>query len=186
MGRGGCLYKRCNCGLSWESSQQKAQKSLKRACAYFIGNEFCERLACYGMNSNLVPYFKHRLNQQSSTSTRNNLNWGGTCYLTPLIGAFFVDAYLRRYWTIACFSTIYVMGMTLLTISATFPGLRPKCYSEDDCHPTDSQSALAFVSRHLIPLALVVLRLVSHPVEQISLMTLMTLRKKHEFFLPFN
>ncbi|KAJ6777713.1 OLIGOPEPTIDE TRANSPORTER-RELATED [Salix koriyanagi] len=78
--------------------------------------------------------------------------------------------------------------MTLLTISATFPGLRPKCYPEDDCHPTDSQSALAFVSRHLIPLALVVLRLVSHPVEQISLMTLMTLRKKHKssFFLSIN
>ncbi|KAF9665582.1 hypothetical protein SADUNF_Sadunf16G0138000 [Salix dunnii] len=82
----------------------------------------------------------YRRNQQSATATRNNLNWGGTCYLTPLIGAFFVDAYFCRYWTIACFPTIYVMGMTPLTISATFPGSRPKCYSEDDCHPADSQN----------------------------------------------
>jgi peptide/histidine transporter 3/4 len=60
------------------------------------------------MSSNLVLYFKHRLNQSSATATRNNLNWGGTCYLTPLIGAFVADAYLGRYWTIASFSTIYV------------------------------------------------------------------------------
>ncbi|KAG6789379.1 hypothetical protein POTOM_005476 [Populus tomentosa] len=80
-----------------------------RACPYIRGNEFCERLAYYGMSSNLILFFKHRLNQQSATATRNNLNWGGTCYHTPLIGAFFADAYLGRYWTIACFSTIYVM-----------------------------------------------------------------------------
>jgi peptide/histidine transporter 3/4 len=42
--------------------------------------------------------------------------------------------------------------MTLLTISATVPGLRPKCYAEDDCNPTDAQSALAFVSLYLIAL----------------------------------
>ncbi|KAI5603498.1 hypothetical protein POPTR_001G248600v4 [Populus trichocarpa] len=130
----------------------KKETGTWRACPYIIGNEFCERLAYYGMSSNLILYFKHRLNQQSATATRNNLNWGGTCYLTPLIGAFFADAYLGRYWTIACFSIIYVMGMTLLTISATVPGLRPKCYAEDDCNPTDAQSALAFVSLYLIAL----------------------------------
>ncbi|XP_061963003.1 protein NRT1/ PTR FAMILY 8.1-like isoform X1 [Populus nigra] len=130
----------------------KKETGTWRACPYIIGNEFCERLAYYGMSSNLILYFKHRLNQQSATATRNNLNWGGTCYLTPLIGAFVADAYLGRYWTIACFSIIYVMGMTLLTISATVPGLRPKCYSEDDCNPTDAQSAIAFVSLYLIAL----------------------------------
>lgn len=67
-----------------------------RACPFIIGNEFCERLVYYGMSSNLVLYFKHRLNQSSATATRNNLNWGGTCYITPLIGAFVADAYLGR------------------------------------------------------------------------------------------
>ncbi|KAJ6409031.1 hypothetical protein OIU84_008677 [Salix udensis] len=104
------------------------------------------------MSSNLVLYFKHRLNQSSATATRNNLNWGGTCYLTPLIGAFVADAYLGRYWTIASFSTIYVAGMALLTMSATVHGLKPKCYSKDHCQPTSGQSAVTFLALYLIAL----------------------------------
>ncbi|KAF3948604.1 hypothetical protein CMV_025422 [Castanea mollissima] len=72
-----------------------------KACPFILGNECCERLAYYGMST--------------------NLNWGGTCYITPLIGAFIADSYLGRYWTIALFSVIYVFGMTLLTLSASSP-----------------------------------------------------------------
>ncbi|KAJ6303560.1 hypothetical protein OIU77_017443 [Salix suchowensis] len=49
----------------------------------------------------------------------------GTCYVIPLLGAFLADAYLGRYWTIAGFSIIYVVGMTLLTLSASIHGLKP-------------------------------------------------------------
>ncbi|KAJ8749754.1 hypothetical protein K2173_012305 [Erythroxylum novogranatense] len=123
-----------------------------KACPFIIANEFCERLAYYGMSSNLVLYFKKKLNQHSATATKNNSDWSGTCYITPLIGAFVADAYLGRFWTIACFSTIYVFGMTLLAMSASVPGLKPRCYSENDCHPTDGQSALCFVALYLIAL----------------------------------
>lgn len=73
------------------------------------GNECCERLAYYGMSTNLLLYFKHNLNQHSTTASKNLSNWQGTCYITPLIGAFAADAYLGRYWTIAIFSVIYVL-----------------------------------------------------------------------------
>lgn len=73
------------------------------------GNECCERLAYYGMSTNLLLYFKNHLNQHSATASRNLSNWSGTCYITPLIGAFLADAYLGRYWTIAGFSIIYVI-----------------------------------------------------------------------------
>lgn len=72
------------------------------------GNECAERLAYYGMGTNLVIYFKHRLKLSSANATKTNSDWGGTCYITPLIGAFLADAYLGRYWTIAIFSIIYV------------------------------------------------------------------------------
>lgn len=75
----------------------------------FTGNEFCERLAYYGMSSNLVNYFEQRLNQGTTAASNNVTNWGGTCYITPLLGAFIADAYLGRYWTIATFSSIYVL-----------------------------------------------------------------------------
>lgn len=74
-----------------------------------VGNECCERLAYYGMSSNLVVYFKEQLCQHNATAANNVTNWSGTCYITPLIGAFVADAYLGRYWTIACFSIIYVI-----------------------------------------------------------------------------
>jgi len=68
----------------------------------------CERLAYYGINTNLVNYLKFQLDQSSVVAINNVTNWSGTCYVTPLLGAFLADAYLGRYWTIACFSVIYV------------------------------------------------------------------------------
>ncbi|KAL3719955.1 hypothetical protein ACJRO7_004875 [Eucalyptus globulus] len=76
----------------------------------------------------------------------------GTCYITTLIGAFFADAYLGRYWTIACFSIIYVFGMTLLTLSASVSGLKPSCTGKDNCHATNIQSAVCFIALYLIAL----------------------------------
>ncbi|WCJ42923.1 Major facilitator superfamily protein [Euphorbia peplus] len=123
-----------------------------RACPFIIGNECCERLAYYGMSSNLVLYFKDILNQSNATASKNNSDWSGTCYTTPLIGAFLADSYLGRYWTIAIFSMIYVVGMTLLALSASVPGLKPRCYAKNDCDPTQVQSATFFVALYLIAL----------------------------------
>lgn len=78
-------------------------------CASYSGNECCERLAYYGMGTNLVVYLKTRLNQGNTTAANNVTNWSGTCYILPLVGAFFADAYLGRYLTIALFSIIYVI-----------------------------------------------------------------------------
>jgi len=73
------------------------------------GNECCERLAYYGMSTNLVNYLQERFNQGNVTAANNVTTWSGTCYITPLIGAFLADSYLGRYWTIASFSVIYAL-----------------------------------------------------------------------------
>lgn len=73
-----------------------------------IANECCERLAYYGMSTNLVNYMKNRLNQSNTVASNNVTNWSGTCYITPLIGAFVADAYLGRFWTISSFMIIYI------------------------------------------------------------------------------
>ncbi|XAR58934.1 Peptide-transporting ATPase [Bertholletia excelsa] len=130
----------------------KKETGTWKACPYILGNECCERLAYYGMSSNIVLYFKHQLHQQSATAAKNQSDWSGTCYITPLIGAFLADAYLGRYWTIASFSIIYVIGMTLLTLSASVSGLKPSCSGKDDCHPIQTQSAVCFLALYLIAL----------------------------------
>ncbi|MED6193258.1 hypothetical protein PIB30_017649 [Stylosanthes scabra] len=129
----------------------KNETGTWRACPFILGNECSERLAYYGMSSNLVVYFKDKLNQPSATASKNNANWGGTCYITPFIGAFLADAYLGRYWTILSFSIIYVIGMTLLTLSASVPGLRPTCH-EGKCDASNGQSAVFFVALYIIAL----------------------------------
>ncbi|KAL5549594.1 hypothetical protein UlMin_004825, partial [Ulmus minor] len=122
-----------------------------KSCRFILGNECCERLAYYGMGTNLVNYLKTRLNQGNVTAANNVTNWSGTCYITPLIGAFIADAYLGRYWTIASFSIIYVIGMTLLTLSASVDGLKPSC-DKTGCHPTGGETAVFFISLYLIAL----------------------------------
>ncbi|KAL5991565.1 hypothetical protein ACLOJK_012474 [Asimina triloba] len=127
-----------------------------KACPFILGNEFCERLAYYGVNSNLVSYLEDNFNQGTSAASNNVTNWAGTCYITPLIGAFIADAYLGRYWTIASFSTIYVavtsrLGMALLTVSASVKGLKPYCH-EDVCYPKKHELAVLYVAIYLIAL----------------------------------
>ncbi|GKV07984.1 hypothetical protein SLEP1_g19678 [Rubroshorea leprosula] len=130
----------------------KSKTGTWRACPFIIGNEFCERLAYYGMSTNLIVYFTHQLNQHSSVATRNNQNWSGTCYITPFIGAFLADSYLGRFWTIFWFSIIYVSGMSLLALSASVHGIKPRCYTDDSCNPTKTQSAVCFIALYLIAL----------------------------------
>lgn len=75
---------------------------------HVTGNECCERLAYYGMSTNLVNYLGERFNQGNAAAAKSVTTWSGTCYVTPLLGAFLADSYLGRYWTIASFSVIYV------------------------------------------------------------------------------
>ncbi|KAF8396886.1 hypothetical protein HHK36_018521 [Tetracentron sinense] len=130
----------------------KKETGTWKACPYILGNECCERLAYYGMGTNLVTYLNVQLGQNYVTAINNVTNWSGTCYITPLIGAFLADAYLGRYWTIACFSVIYVFGMTLLTLSASVHGLRPLCNENGVCNPSNAQSAVCFIALYMIAL----------------------------------
>ncbi|KAM2405762.1 hypothetical protein ACFXTH_032937 [Malus domestica] len=79
-------------------------------------NECCERLAYYGINTNLVNYLKFQLNQRNVVAVTNVTNWSGTCNVTPFLGAFLADAYLGRYRTIAAFSIIYVLGNDIIDL----------------------------------------------------------------------
>ncbi|XP_027174859.1 protein NRT1/ PTR FAMILY 8.2-like [Coffea eugenioides] len=130
----------------------KRKTGTWKACPYILGNECCERLAYYGMSSNLMIYFTNQLNQHTAEASRNVSNWSGTCYIMPLLGAFLADSYLGRYWTIASFSIIYFIGMTLLTLSASVPGLKPACSAKDVCDPTGIQTTVSFLALYLVAL----------------------------------
>ncbi|WOH10990.1 hypothetical protein DCAR_0830467 [Daucus carota subsp. sativus] len=123
-----------------------------KACPYILGTECCERLAYYGININLVNYLKFQLNRSNVVAVNTVTNWSGTCYVTPLLGAFLADAYLGRYWTIAALSIVYVFGMTILALSASVHGLKPLCDDKHVCHPTSLQLGVFYTGLYLIAL----------------------------------
>ncbi|CAN6299132.1 unnamed protein product [Urochloa humidicola] len=95
------------------------------ACTFIIVYEVFERMAYYGVASNLVMYLTERLHQGTVEAANNVTNWAGAVFLTPLVGAFVADAYLGRYWTFVAGSAVYLMGMLLLTLAVSVPALKP-------------------------------------------------------------
>ncbi|PRQ25765.1 putative proton-dependent oligopeptide transporter family, major facilitator superfamily [Rosa chinensis] len=96
-----------------------------RACSFIVGYEVFERMAYYGIASNLVVYMTTKLHEGTVTSSNNVTNWVGTVWMTPLLGAYIADAHLGRYWTFVIASAIYLVGMSLLTLAVSLPALRP-------------------------------------------------------------
>ncbi|KAG5554109.1 hypothetical protein RHGRI_011849 [Rhododendron griersonianum] len=124
-----------------------------RACPFILGTECCERLAYYGIATNLVTYLTTKLHEGNVSAARNVTTWQGTCYLTPLIGAVLADAYWGRYWTIAAFSTIYFLGMCTLTLAATVPAFKPAECGDSICpSATTAQYVVFFSGLYLIAL----------------------------------
>ncbi|KAH9309405.1 hypothetical protein KI387_037316 [Taxus chinensis] len=93
--------------------------------------EVFERMAFYGIASNLVIYLTSKLHEGTVTSSRNVTNWGGAIWITPILGAYIADTHWGRYWTFTIFSSIYILGMIILTLAVSVPSLRPPECAKD-------------------------------------------------------
>ncbi|XP_027343297.1 protein NRT1/ PTR FAMILY 8.3-like [Abrus precatorius] len=131
----------------------KKETGTWKACPFIQGTFFCERLAYYGIASNLVTHLTTKLHEGVVSAARNVTTFQGTCYLTPLIGSFFADAYWGRYWTIAVFYGIYLIGICILTLSATIPTLEPmECVNSVCPSATSAQRAVFYYGLFFIAL----------------------------------
>uniref|UniRef100_A0A803LMM3 Uncharacterized protein n=1 Tax=Chenopodium quinoa TaxID=63459 RepID=A0A803LMM3_CHEQI len=98
--------------------------------------EVFERMAYYGISSNLVLYMTRKLHQGTVQSANNVTNWVGTIWMTPILGAYVADTHLGRYWTFLISCAIYLSGMSVLTLAVSLPGLKPPPCNEaqmSDC-----------------------------------------------------
>ncbi|XP_045797059.1 protein NRT1/ PTR FAMILY 5.3-like [Trifolium pratense] len=96
-----------------------------KACSFIVGYEVFERMAYYGIASNLVIYLTNKLHEGTVESSNNVSNWAGSVWMMPLVGAYIADAYFGRYWTFVISSGIYILGMCLLTLAVSVTSLRP-------------------------------------------------------------
>lgn len=106
---------------------QASRTGKWKACAFLVGYEAFERMAFYGVASNLVNYLTTQLHEETVASVRNVNNWSGAVWITPILGAYIADTYLGRYWTFTVSSLIYAMGMILLTMAVSFKFMKPTC-----------------------------------------------------------
>ncbi|XP_021721864.1 protein NRT1/ PTR FAMILY 5.2-like [Chenopodium quinoa] len=107
---------------------RRSKRGGWRACYFFVVYEVFERMAYYGISSNLVLYMTRKLHQGTVESANHVTNWVGTIWMTPIIGAYIADAYLGRYRTFLISCAIYLSGMSLLTLAVSLPGLKsPPC-----------------------------------------------------------
>ncbi|CAG9466836.1 unnamed protein product [Pedinophyceae sp. YPF-701] len=122
------------------------KRTLTSVCPFILGNEFCERLAYYGLATNLVVYLTRMMGLDTGDAAFQVNLWGGTCYITPLLGAYLADSVWGRYYTILFFSIIYLVGMLMLSASAFIPALTPSRYDVAD----PLQLGVLFLSLYIV------------------------------------
>ncbi|KAL3818749.1 hypothetical protein ACJIZ3_004654 [Penstemon smallii] len=99
--------------------------------AFFIfGNEMAERMAYFGLSVNMVAFMFYVMHRPFDTSANAVNNFLGISQASSVLGGFLADAYLGRYWTIAIFTTIYLVGLTGITLCASLNNLVP---NQDNC-----------------------------------------------------
>ncbi|CAA6659011.1 unnamed protein product [Spirodela intermedia] len=126
---------------------------------YIIGNETFERVASFGMTTNLTVYLVKRYNMGAVAAANLTNIWNGTTNFAPLVGAFLSDAYWGRFPTIvlACVATF--LGMVGMTLTASVSELRPPSCDAGAAEPakgvgcvgpTAAQSAMLVASLSLL------------------------------------
>lgn len=73
-----------------------------------------ERMAYFGLSVNMVAFMFNVMHRPFSSSSNAVNNFLGISQASSVLGGFLADAYLGRYWTIAIFTTIYLLVMIRL------------------------------------------------------------------------
>ncbi|RCV43479.1 hypothetical protein SETIT_9G297600v2 [Setaria italica] len=118
-----------------------------RACFLILGTEFFECFVFFGVAKNLVTYLRGELHESNADAAKNVSTWIGTCFVTPVIGAFLADTYWGRYWTIVISLSIYIVGMLTMTASAWLPLLM------DPLHDSGIRHVVVYLGLYLVALA---------------------------------
>lgn len=83
-----------------ELQQMSKQKGGLITLPFIIANEAFEKVASYGLLPNMILYLMKDYHMTIPTGTSVLSIWSGVTNFTPIIGAFFSDSYLGRFWTI--------------------------------------------------------------------------------------
>ncbi|XP_062157396.1 protein NRT1/ PTR FAMILY 5.6-like isoform X2 [Alnus glutinosa] len=111
--------------------------------------EFSERLSYFGIATNLISYLTKVIHQDLKTAAKNVNYWTGVTTSIPLLGGLLADAYTGRFTMVLFASVVYLMGLSLLTLSQFIPSLKP--FNNGRSHqPRKIHEVVFFLALYLI------------------------------------
>ncbi|XP_065868202.1 protein NRT1/ PTR FAMILY 1.2 [Euphorbia lathyris] len=120
---------------------------------FILGNESFERLSSYGLLPNMIFYLMRDYRVGVTKGASIIFIWNAASNFMPILGAFFSDSFLGRYFTIALGSIFSFLGTVLLWLTAMIPQAKPPpCnVATGSCEtPTSGQMALLLSSMALV------------------------------------
>ncbi|KAL9239937.1 hypothetical protein vseg_014208 [Gypsophila vaccaria] len=100
-------------------NQPKDYEGGWRSAIFIIFVEMGERFAYYGIAGNMIMYLTKEMKEPLAKAAQIVNSWNAVSALALFIGAFFADSYLGRFSTTLISSSIYLLGLTLMTISTS-------------------------------------------------------------------
>ncbi|GKV16226.1 hypothetical protein SLEP1_g26898 [Rubroshorea leprosula] len=121
---------------------------------FIIANEAFEKIASYGLVSNMILYLIKNYHMSVAKGTSVIFIWTAATSFMPLLGAFLSDSYLGRFLTIGFGSITSLLGIVLLWLTAMVPESKPPpcipssltCRSPTAAQLTHLFSSLALIS----------------------------------------
>ncbi|XP_058787559.1 protein NRT1/ PTR FAMILY 5.6-like [Vicia villosa] len=127
----------------------RASTGVWIASLFVLTIEFSERVSFFGIAANLISYLTKVMREDLKTAAKNVNYWTGTTTLMPLIGGFLADAYTGRFPMVLFSSLVYLMGLSLLTMSQYIPSLKP-CNAKTCLQPRKLHQVVFFLSLYCI------------------------------------
>ncbi|XP_017231644.1 protein NRT1/ PTR FAMILY 2.7 [Daucus carota subsp. sativus] len=104
---------------------QESKRGGWKAFPYIIGSEMGLSLASTGWGCNLTVYLITVFNIKSIRATQISSIVSGSSFLFPIAGAILADSFLGSFSVITIFSMISLLGMILITLTASVNFLHP-------------------------------------------------------------
>ncbi|XP_052171953.1 protein NRT1/ PTR FAMILY 5.6-like [Diospyros lotus] len=127
----------------------RATTGVWKASLFVIAIEFSERLSYFGIASSLIIYLTKVIHQDLKVAAKSCNYWSGVTTMMPLVGGFLADAYLGRFTTVVASSSVYLLGLILLTMSRLIPSFKP-CDAESCHEPRKIHEVVFFIAIYLI------------------------------------
>ncbi|CAM0882587.1 unnamed protein product [Alopecurus aequalis] len=105
------------------------KKGGLRTIPFIISNEIFEKVASFGLQTNMILYLTERYHMTAANGTMVLYLWSAMTNFLPISGAVLSDVYLGRFRVIALGCTVSLAGMCMLLVTAILPVFKktPEC-----------------------------------------------------------